>query len=614
MANISTLTVSLVAETAKFSNGLKKSRKQANDFSRVVGKSFKLAAAGATALTGALTVLTKQSFELVDRQRKLARSLGTTQAVFAGLELAAGISGVSVESFGKALRRQQKAISDANDGLATQARAFERLDLSTEELLKLPVEQQFNQIITALGSVENATLRTATASDIFGARNADLINAIGLGEEGLNKYLKTVEDLGVALNTNQTDAIEEANDAVLIFKTAIRGLGNQLAAAFAPALTRAAKALAEFVARIANGIEGISRAVRRFFDLQRDLNTLSLDGLRDEYRITAEELATNLVDQARLQAEITKGIEGGTLSGRNLQGRRNSLDILIARGQQLTGILEDAQKVAADLALEVPGTVSGEDVAGTPNTGPGRRSFFETDSAALQEFQNNIALFDEYERRAVAAFSATRTPLEALELKIKDIQTNLIENPFFSEDLAVRETQAAVDVYLAELDRLNAGGEETFSAINEFANQAARNIQDGFAEFLFDPFEDGLDGLLKGFGQTIRKMVAELASASILRGFFGLFGADDLISVPGRRIGGPSTNRPTLVGEGGPEIVTPGATGAIRPLGSVSIEQNINIGGDGGGLTPGQLIPILEESGRKLKAELLDEFDRGAFA
>ncbi len=614
MANISTLTVSLVAETAKFTNGLKKSRKQANDFSRVIAKSFKLAAAGATALTVSLGALTKQSLALVDQQRKTARSLGTTQAVYSGLSLAAGISGVSVESFGKALRRQQKSIVDANDGLATQARAFERLNLDTQALINLPVEQQFNKIIAALGNVENATLRSATASDIFGARNADLINAIGLGEEGLNKYLRTVEDLGVALNTNQTDAIEEANDAVLIFQTAIRGLGNQLAAAFAPALTRAATALANFVGRIAQGIEGVSRAVRRFFDLQRDLNTLSLDGLRDEYRITAEELRDNLLQQGELQARITRGIEGGTLSGRNLQARRNSLDLLISRGKQLTGILEDAQKAADGLALEVPGTVSGEDVAGVPNAGPGRRSFFETDSASRQEFEANIALFDEYARRAQAAFTSTRTPLEALELKIADIQKQLIENPFFDGELAQRETQAAVDVYLSELDRLAGGSEEAFGAVNEFANQAARNIQDGFAEFLFDPFDEGLDGLLKGFGDTLRKIVAELASAQILRSVFGLFGAGNLISIPGRRIGGPTTGRPTLVGEGGPEIFTPGATGSVRPLGAVTINQTVNIGGDGGSLSPGTLIPILDENNRKLKAELLDEFDRGAFA
>ena len=32
-----------------------------------------------------------------------------------------------------------------------------------------------------------------------------------------------------------------------------------------------------------------------------------------------------------------------------------------------------------------------------------------------------------------------------------------------------------------------------------FAEQAAKNMQDAFADFLFDPFKDGLGGMVDGF-------------------------------------------------------------------------------------------------------------------
>jgi len=190
--------------------------------------------------------LVVKSLALVDQQRKTARTLGTTQAVFAGLSLAAGIAGVSTESFTKALKRQSKSIVDANDGLQTQARAFERLGLDTKKLIDLPVEKQFGAITTALGNVENATLKVAIASDIFGAKNADLINILELGEEGLDNFIKKAKELGVALTEDQTAAIEGANDAVLVFKTSLTGLGNQLAARFAPLITAGAEALTNF--------------------------------------------------------------------------------------------------------------------------------------------------------------------------------------------------------------------------------------------------------------------------------------------------------------------------------------------------------------------------------
>lgn len=56
---------------------------------------------------------------------------------------------------------------------------------------------------------------------------------------------------------------------------------------------------------------------------------------------------------------------------------------------------------------------------------------------------------------------------------------------------------------------------ERTGAMTVFAEQAARNMQDAFADFLFDPFKDGLDGMLKGFADILRRMAAEAAAAKI---------------------------------------------------------------------------------------------------
>ena len=57
--------------------------------------------------------------------------------------------------------------------------------------------------------------------------------------------------------------------------------------------------------------------------------------------------------------------------------------------------------------------------------------------------------------------------------------------------------------------------------LNAFSEQAARNIQSSFADFLFDPFGQGLDGMAVSFAKTIQRMVAEAASAQILGSLFG---------------------------------------------------------------------------------------------
>jgi len=45
--------------------------------------------------------------------------------------------------------------------------------------------------------------------------------------------------------------------------------------------------------------------------------------------------------------------------------------------------------------------------------------------------------------------------------------------------------------------------------MDNFAKTAAKNIQNSFADFLFDPFAKGTKGMLQGFIDAIRRMVAE---------------------------------------------------------------------------------------------------------
>lgn len=111
-----------------------------------------------------------------------------------------------------------------------------------------------------------------------------------------------------------------------------------------------------------------------------------------------------------------------------------------------------------------------------------------------------------------------------------------------------------------------------------YAEQGARNMQSALADFLFDPFKDGLDGMLKGFVDVIRRMIAEAAAARLLGGasgflgglLGGIFGGASAASGSSggffKAAGGPvSGGRPYVVGERGPELFVPGASGSIVP-------------------------------------------------
>jgi len=173
--------------------------------------------------------------------------------------------------------------------------------------------------------------------------------------------------------------------------------------------------------------------------------------------------------------------------------------------------------------------------------------------------------------------------------------------------------------------------EQSVNEFEKFAEQAAANIQTAFANFLFDPFKGGLKGMLAGFIDTIRRMVAEVAAAEILKMLFGgLAGSGNsfLASIGkafggGRAIGGQVLgNQAYLVGEKGPELLV-GAAGKIVPGtdlgggGMLTVAPVYNI--DARGATQDlikQLPAILSEHAKQTvqlaRAVINDDISRGA--
>ena len=163
---------------------------------------------------------------------------------------------------------------------------------------------------------------------------------------------------------------------------------------------------------------------------------------------------------------------------------------------------------------------------------------------------------------------------------------------------------------------------DEISELDEYSRQAARNIQSHFADFLFDPFEDGIKGMLKGFLDTIRRIAAEAAAAQIFgpKSGGGL-GLGDLVSgfVSGlfggkRAEGGPvSAGKAYLVGERGPELFAPGSSGSIVPsgkMGGITIVNHVDA--RGASMELAKALPaLLEQTSRQTVDRVRDLVKRG---
>jgi tape measure domain-containing protein len=247
-----------------------------------------------------------------------------------------------------------------------------------------------------------------------------------------------------------------------------------------------------------------------------------------------------------------------------------------------------------------------------------------------------IAEHEKLREEGKAVWEATRTPLEAYNLEIDRLSELLRQGAIDQETFARASVQAS--------EGLSALAEKTKDATDDmkaFADQAARNIQDAFADFLFDPFDKGLKGMLQSFEETLRRMAANQAAAQILGGLSSAAGGSGLLgqaisfgmsifgggspgdavagdiagagpgglgvgTLGGRAIGGEVyPGMAYSVGEMGRERFTPYVRGRIEPAANdvqpTTINIHVPINAPDGAVTPKTRQQVATDVGREVR-------------
>ena len=189
------------------------------------------------AIAGALAAAVISYAKAGDEVAKMAKRTGLAVEMLSELRHVAGLTGTDLSSVEKATKRMSKTIVDASEGMATYIRAFDRIGLSAEQLMKLSPEDQFWTIAKAIGNLEDATLRAATAQDIFGRAGTQLLPMMAESAESLDAMRQEAHDLGVVFDEEAAKKAEAFQDAMLKLKTSIKGVGFELADTLVPIIT-----------------------------------------------------------------------------------------------------------------------------------------------------------------------------------------------------------------------------------------------------------------------------------------------------------------------------------------------------------------------------------------
>lgn len=582
MPNISTLTVRLSANSARLVAELNKAQQRAKTFSdrvsgtlKVAGRSF--AAFGATGSV-ALIGLARAGVTAGDQLAKTAAKLGLAADELAGLRFAAEQTGANIRTLDLGLQRMVRRVAEAAQGTGEAQKALKELGLDARQLAAQSPAEQFRLIADAFADVSNQADVVRLGFKLFDSEGVALVNTLAAGREGLDAFRAEAERLGLALDAVQLANIQKAADSQNRLSRAIGGFSRQLGAVFAPALSLASDATASFVATMTQSIPRVAAFASAVLGLSRSIDTLTLAETRAELEAVFRELVNAQSQLINVQRGVRSAFDGrGYISESERENVRRAADEvarLVTRSQELQLRMREGTAETAALTRTLGALPSGGGEAAV--------ALFEKASRELDEF---IASQDRLQGIGARIFSQTRTPVENFVSRMREAREALNAG-FIDQDTFDRYKSNMLDNVIAPMNVAARTGSKSFDQIDEAAKQAARNIQDSFADFLFDPFDKGVKGMLQSFLDAVRRMIANQAATQLFSAIRGAFRSAteplELIDISGlpkrRQFGGPVTaGAPYLVGEDGPELFVPRNSGNVMPNNKLTGGQVINL-------------------------------------
>ncbi len=638
---IATLTVDINAKLAGIQGDLGKvSRLAEQNAKRIesafsgVGSAIKgaFAGLGASIVTGFLSDVVQQVVDAQDALVDLSKSTAISVETLSGLGFAAKTTGGDLDSIAASINKLQVNIGKDPE-------KYKQLGINAKDGY-----EAFKQLADIFVSIEEPEKRAAVAAEALGKSWAGAAPALSEGAKGFEALVsKGKEVSGVTAESAAKAA--ELNAKLDILKARAGGAATELVNALVPSLDRTASRMEDLIKQ-GNVLHAVLEGLLGVIKLPAQLYFGEVDMSKSGQLKDLEEKLQSLETKAK-RANGQGGIIGDLVFGKKgefdqqIAVTKNQIEALkkFSKDGAKAGSDEAAKKPPSDAAIK-------SFLGGNEKTPKSRAGKAIDDGARLVEqlrdqiratqdlteveklelaiadgkyktaSAGNIALAMSYaetldnikatkkaveeeaeaHKKRLEVFAegarvteSVRTPVEALNAEIEHL-LELLDAEAISMETFGRAASKAGD----DMQRLESKTEETADTLTEFARSAAQNMQTAFADFLFDPFSDGTDSMLKKFGETVKRMIAEAASAEIMKRLFGDFGSKGggggqiggwvgsiLSSLPSFDVGTPYVPRDMVAKVHQGERIVPAAQN--RAGGGQSISVVINMAGGSSG-------------------------------
>ncbi len=578
--SLGTLSLDLIVQTGGFESGLdkaarvadnqtRKMEKLAHERARSIETAFSnmakniagplAAALGADTFVG----MVKGLADAGDQLQKLSTKTGIAVEELSKLQYAASLSDLGTEDLGAALVKLNRVMGDAAAGSKTATEALARFGVAPDAgLSAIEVLGKMADRVKATG---DETVIASGLNDVFGKSFANLIPLLKGGADGIKDAGDELERTGGVMSGDLAASSEAFNDNITRLSTKINALKVEILGPLIPLFLEISGAMTT-ASEKSDKLSWSGQALKTIFE------TMAVLGANVVYvfKAVGTELGGIAAQVVALAKFDFKGFSNiGAAMREDAEKARKDIDAFSARLLNPTKPASAPAPVSKGRGIVTlpvaTATRRGGGGGGGSAVSEGQRLIEQlkdrlratehlTEVESLQERladgrYKKVSIGEREIALGIAAQIDARKAL-VVELDAELAAVRVLTDEYLAQDARLkslvsgtdtaRNTQNMLDEALAEsallagkidtttydqiiekLREVKDAGKETTDALEEFTKQAARNMQDAFSDFLFDPFKGGVKDMLQNFGTMLRKMIAQSVAADLNKRLFG---------------------------------------------------------------------------------------------
>lgn len=611
------ITVLLEALTGSFDTDIDRSASKAerrlDKMAAEFDKNFRKAAGAVIAAGAAIAAFVDHEVNAVASFERLGLKIGDTAVNVASLKTAADVSQTSMDEVAAASVRLTRSLSEIKNSSDPAARALAVIGLNLADLRKQSPVEQLETVAKRLDAFQDSASKTAVAVALFGREGANILPFLNELGGATGRVTTLTED--------QIKAAANADRQFALFKSGVDNLAQAIGVELAPTLlvlvggfddvSKKSAETGTFIRELGTAFKGLAALGIAAVSLLEDLGntiggvfasaSLALGG---NFKAAAQAWHDSTVESEKIIEDSNKRIDAifaaadkGPLPG--LGGDQNKPKPILPTFHVESDEERHAQSIEKEVAaLELKAAVLGKTERESElyrlETEKATKAELDRADAALRAIEADKENLDQLKEN-IKAEEDTRKAVEEVNRQYRTSEQVIADRIAYLEKLKAAGGNLVDPAAFARAEK---EAKDAGDTMTEFWRKAAHNMQDALADFLFDPFKDGLDGMVENFGKMLQRLAAEAAAAQIFK-WIGTWGQDNAgasgltgiiagiaasFSKPATTSGGahatggdilPSTM--ALVGENGPELVIPRTVSNVIPLSRLN--------GRGGGTT-----------------------------